>query len=241
MEDLKESKTISSTDLLLEIKEKQDYLIALCQNIDNNYKILLMRMNSPIFVPQVQQSSVQNIIPQTAQEQNKLQNGLKFIQPQDSMTPEQRNLENFKNRPKTNQFEQMAAEQGETSGASQNTVLATSSEMTEASKRSGKVRSQRSDPSEANNSKPNVFQELKLKDSEGNVKPLFMAMIEVIDADNVTVKTSRTDPKGRWIAPLAPGKYTIHVMKSTANIDYKYDVFVEPSSKPLNLGEKIIN
>jgi hypothetical protein len=191
-----------------------------------------MKMNSPIFVPQVLQS---NVLPQSVQEQSKhLQNGLKFIQPQtQDATPEQ-NIENFKNKPKTNHFEQMVAQQTDTP------ILATSSEMTESSKRSGKTRTQRGDSSEVDNSKPNVFQELKLKDSEGNVKPLFMAMVEIVDADNIVVKTSRTDPKGRWIAPLTPGKYTVHVMKGTANIDYKYDIFIESSSKSLNLGEKVI-
>lgn len=212
--------------------------------MDNNYKILLMRMGSPqVYVPNVQPS---NVLPQQQQEQNpsvpqqNLPNGLKFLQPQIVVQEEapatsaQKNIENFKNKPKTTQFEQMAAKQG--------VPLATAAEMTESKQRAGRTRVQRGGEGVDKGSVPSVFQELKFVDKEGKTKPLYLALVDIMDTDSNLVKACRTDPKGRWIAPLAPGNYIIHAQKSAGviNVDHKYNITVEPSSKPINLGEKVI-
>jgi hypothetical protein len=195
--------------------------------------------SSQVCLPNVQPSNVLPVQQQTQTPSQNLPNGLKFLQPQapqvQEMSPEQRNIENFRNKPKTNQFEQMAAQQGVP-------VLATGPEMTEATKRTGRTRVQRGGESTEKESVPSVYQELKFVDKEGKTRPLHLALIDILDSDNNIVKACRTDPKGRWIAPLAPGSYTIHAQKSAGvvTVDHKYSIVVNPSSKPINLGEKVI-
>lgn len=54
-----------------------------------------------------------------------------------------------------------------------------------------------------------VFQKVVLKNGKG----VYLADVTVSDDSGNIVKTVRTNPKGRWIASLTPGDYTVYIKK----------------------------
>jgi hypothetical protein len=72
----------------------------------------------------------------------------------------------------------------------------------------------------------NVFQKISFHDG----RPVYLADVLITDDSGKTIKQTRTNPKGKWIAPLHPGEYTIHIKK---NADDEF------SKLPLNLKFKI--
>jgi hypothetical protein len=72
-------------------------------------------------------------------------------------------------------------------------------------------------------------------------KVLFLANVEIIDVSSgQIVKQTRTNQKGRWIAPLDPGEYLIHISKRQVDknklpVELRYKIAVPNSSGPLEL------
>lgn len=72
----------------------------------------------------------------------------------------------------------------------------------------------------------NVFQKISFHDG----RPIYLADVIITDNSGKTIKQTRTNPKGKWIAPLSPGEYTVHIKK---NADSEFNKL------PLNLKFKV--
>lgn len=144
------------------------------------------------------------------------------------------NKDNFEDRPRTNVFAEMAASQGIRIDASEELP----NDMIESAVRASS-RGQRGPKSKG--PKVSVSQVLNLGDN-----PLFLANVEVLDANSDLVGQTRTNPKGRWLMALSPGNYLVHVTKrfapesGKASVDNSYQIKVSPSDKPLELDPFLV-
>ncbi len=73
-------------------------------------------------------------------------------------------------------------------------------------------------------------------------EPVFLAEVHLTDEGGGLLKKTRTNPQGRWIAPLGPGRYWVSVSKQGGTdrqrpaFDVRYAVDVRPESdKPMEL------
>ena len=152
-----------------------------------------------------------------------------------SMRSDVINKDNFDNRPRTNVFAEMAANQGIRIEAPDELP----NDMTESAVRAAS-RGQRGPKSKG--PKVSVSQVL----NRGS-DPLFLANVEVLDSNKELVGQTRTNPKGRWLMALSPGNYLVHVTKRFApesgkmSIDNSYQIKVSPSDKPLELDSVSMN
>jgi predicted phage tail protein len=70
---------------------------------------------------------------------------------------------------------------------------------------------------------------------------LFLANVEVLDANEELVSQTRTNTKGRWLMALSPGDYQVHVTKrfppdsGKKSIDTMYQISVPSTDVPLEL------
>jgi len=213
-----------ATDILLSIEAKLTTLDKRVQNSEYLLKTLLGKANKAQSVPPP--TSPQTIPKMAAP------------YPMDVI-----NKDNFENRPKTNRFSEMAANQGVDIEDRTGTYVAkpaeNGGEMVESSLR-GASRGQRGPKPKG--SKSTVTQVL----NRGN-EVLFLANIEVLDTNNELVSQTRTNTKGRWMMSLAPGDYQVHVTKrfppdsGKKSIDTEYQISVPPSDKPLELDPFLVD
>jgi len=202
-----------ATDILLSIEAKVATLDKRVQNSEYLLKTLLGKINKSVPIPTSAEPAYSDVI----------------------------NKNNFDNRPKTNRFSEIAANQGVDL---ENTFVARPAdmepgEMVESSLR-GPSRGQRGPKPKG--PKSSVSQVLLLgKD------PLFLATIEVLDENDELVSQARTNPKGRWQMALAHGDYQVHVVKrfqadsNKKPVDITYQISISPSDKPLELDPFIID
>ena len=133
-------------------------------------------------------------------------------------------------------FERMAADFGIDINSSQDIIPVASNPeaMVEADVR-GTVRGQRGVKA-VDNSKASVSQNI----TKNNL-PVLLANVEIFDLNGELVNKTRTNPKGRWLSPLAPGEYKVHIQKEypadsgRGSVDTTYQINVPRSDKPLEL------
>jgi hypothetical protein len=207
----------SATDILLTIEADLKTVDIRNQNIENLLKILLNKLNKSDSIRPIPQQ--QNI-----------------VVPTDVI-----NKDNFDNRPKTNRFSEMAAEQGINLNNSPNTIVAkTETDMTE-SKVRAPTRGQRGPKGKG--SKCSVSQIINID----NGSPLFLANVEILDENNDLISQGRTNSKGRWMMALTPGDYQAHVVKryppdsGKKSIDVTYTITIPQSDKPIELDSYLID
>lgn len=98
----------------------------------------------------------------------------------------------------------------------------------------GQRRGQRIPPPEQT-SKVTVSQQLVLT----NGKPVFLANISISDENGTLLKQVRTNNKGRWVAPLAPGRYIVKAVKRGEGqkipIDLKYGIEIPDEPGPMEI------
>ena len=74
-------------------------------------------------------------------------------------------------------------------------------------------------------------------------RKLFMANVEIFQNGEL-VHQARTSPKGKWIVPLSPGEYSVHVSKRDGEtkklVELKYDIEVPESNDSVVLESPII-
>lgn len=137
---------------------------------------------------------------------------------------------------KSSVFEKMAADFGIDLNSNQNIVpvVSNTEAMVEAEVR-GTVRGQRGVKT-VDNSKASVSQNV----TKNNL-PVLLANVEIFDLNGELVNKTRTNPKGRWLSPLAPGEYKVHIQKEypadsgRGSVDTTYQINVPRSDKPLEL------
>jgi hypothetical protein len=86
------------------------------------------------------------------------------------------------------------------------------------------------------NKKITVSQQILLPDGKG----VFLAGVEISDAAGEIIKQTRTNAKGRWMAPLLAGEYMVHILKRQNEtlkvpIELRYKITIPESEKPLEL------
>jgi hypothetical protein len=225
-----------ATDVLLDLEKKLDDMLRFQRNMDNNMKILLSQVN--MFMNKAKSNTVKESVVENSNNTNSEFSGII-------------NSQNFDNRPKTNKFVQMAAAQGieidDAKSTQQRIVTHNTSpeysgdELLEASPRKVSPRGSRGPKTTSN--KSTVSQELKKADGQ----PLFLASVEILNEDGSVEKQTRTNPKGKWMAALSPGNYTVRVIKFFAPdsgykpIDTSYQIQVSQADAPLELNPLTVN
>lgn len=227
----------TATEILLSIETKLTMLEKRIQNSENLLKIQLGRLNSVLSggtAPSNPPLPPPNPPPQKTE-------------------PAVINKENFDNRPRTNKISEMASkyginiEENTENNSIENKFVAKQvkdsnidpDDLVEAPIR-GNVRGQRGNKSKG--SKSSVSQVLLKEET-----PLFLANVEVFDHNGVLINQTRTNTKGRWLMALTPGDYQVQVIKryppdsGKSPLDYKYQISVPPSDKPLELDPLFIS
>lgn len=209
------------SDAILNMESKVDNIVSLAKNTDNTIKILLGRINdlSKLLEPQLQQRRQQ----------------------------QQQFRENA-----TNKSTYIPADNGIIVAAPMTEELVEYDEFghPELSVEvlpKGQRRTSRAQMGDGDTGKRvSVSQQILSEDG----KPVFLANVEILkhnpnpkrgDPIETLVKQTRTNPKGRWIAPLEPGEYIVHVVKrqsadgSKLPVELRYNVSIPNSDSPLEL------
>jgi hypothetical protein len=208
----------AATDILLSIESQLNILSKRIQNSEYLLKTLLGKFNKTQVSP-ISTETIPSIV-----------TNVDII-----------NKENFDIRPRTNRFEEMAAATGVDLDNTRYIPKSSTEDLgiVEAPVR-GSSRSQRGPKPKG--PKSSVSQIV----NRGN-DVLFLANVEVLDANNELVSQTRTNNKGRWLMALAPGDYQVHVTKrfppesGKKPIDTMYSISVPPSDKPLELDPFVID
>jgi hypothetical protein len=188
------------SDVIIDLEAKINRMAGLFQNLDNNIKLILNKLNN-----QPQQTAW---VPPSA--------GKVTVAP--------------KNAPPVTSGA-LIAEPYEESPIDHLKGPEIEEEVVHKGKRRGRVPA---DPSQS--TKIAVSQQIVYPDG----KNLFLASVEIFDADGNLVKQVRTNTNGRWIAPLDQGEYTIHVLKRMDNsnklpVELRYKVIIPNSTGPMEL------
>lgn len=207
-----------ASDVLLDLESRVVRLSGLVQNVDNNVKILLDRLNRqevnvvkppqrPAPIPPQQhmmQAPVSAEAPDLPKVQGRPQN-LFVAKP----VPEQPYELDEYGKP----------------------------ELMEEVVHKGKRRDLRQPADSSQSKKVAVSQQLLFPDG----KPIFLANIEVMDESGQVIKQTRTNSQGRWLAPLEPGEYTVHIVKRMAAeskkppVELRFQVQIPESGGPVEL------
>lgn len=101
-----------------------------------------------------------------------------------------------------------------------------------------------------------VEPEKKVTSNKGNVpvqqrvlnannKAVFLASVEIYDKSLNMLNKVRTNGVGKWQASLAPGDYTVKILKQDAatmkNIEFSQKITVSGDKKPITLDDVVIN
>lgn len=75
-------------------------------------------------------------------------------------------------------------------------------------------------------------------------KAIYMANVEVFDANQKLVKQVKTNQAGKWLAPLAPGEYQIKISKGAnalkQKVEVSYMVTIPNQDSTVDLGTKVV-
>jgi hypothetical protein len=213
-------KSRSVSEVVIDLEQKVDTLLAYYRNMDANIKLLLSRSRQNL----VSEKVVSNL--------SNAGQGAKFpgktpAKPAAKSTPAPKPTK--PNLPQTNIFETLKARAGVTDDAELTTEH---DELIEEAVHKGTRRGARTATKPSG--KISVSQQV-LNDEGG---PVFLASVEILDMSGDLVKQTRTNTKGRWVAPLEPGQYAIHIVKRSQDkpvIDLKFAVEIPESAKPLEL------
>lgn len=100
-----------------------------------------------------------------------------------------------------------------------------------------KIESQKIDLVKENKTKVSVQQVIKYPDSS----LVFLAKIKIMDENRKIIKETKTNHQGKWILPLQPGKYFVHLVKEPINgkpkIDDLYEIVVPEDKVAIELDE----
>ena len=218
---------------ILEMEIKLNRLAGLVQNTDNNVKLILDRLNritellnkQPIInIPKtIQQVPEQSVPEQPSESFLRRTAALQKLRERAQQPEEEVTHPAMKAEPKT--YDDFGIDD-EGNRELEESVVPT-----------GRRRDQRIPPAPQKTGKLPVSQQLLFPDG----KPLFLANIEIFDDKGLLIKQTKTNAKGRWIAPLISGYYTIQVHKKNSQdkkqvINMRYQIEVPPGDgQPLEL------
>jgi len=197
------------SDVIILMEAKLNKLIGLCQNIDNNNKIIIDKLNKVMPKPP-QVANVSTV--------------------QKTSIPIEGSQKNIKNT--------VPVEQKRPSivaiPAVDSPVTELTDEITEETVAKGMRRDLRAPVDPKKNKKITVSQQLLMPDG----KVIFMAGVQITDSNGKQLKAMRTNTAGKWMAPLEPGDYSVHVVKRQQDklpIDLRYNITIPQSDTPLEL------
>ncbi len=206
----------SASDVILEMEQTLNTILGHQRNMDANIKILLARSVK-------QQSSRPAAQPDPIPEPK----------PEPEPPPKRGpgrppKSAKFEDLPKTNIFETLKKR----SGLIDADLTTEHDELIEEVVHKGDRRGAR------NPTKPSgkVSVSQQVLNDEGS--PIFLASVEILDMNGALIKQTRTNTKGRWVAPLDPGRYAVHITKRIQDkppVDLKFAVEIPETGKPMEL------
>jgi len=195
------------SDVVLALEAKINKLIGLCQNIDNNNKIILDRLNK------LNSPKISKYVPgpQVNLKDKDFVGTMPGVSTPDSMfaTPAVENVDD---------------------------LLSPNRELMEETVPKGIRRDLRVPVDPKKNKKITVSQQILLPSGKG----VLLASVEISDSEGNIIKQTRTNAKGRWMAPLNAGEYMVYILKRPNEtlkvpIELKYKITIPESEKPLEL------
>jgi hypothetical protein len=206
-------KTRKATDVIIDLETKVDSLVGYIKNMDNNIKLLLGHINELKMV---------GVNPPV-------------VAPNSSPPAVAKQAMKFEEMPKTNIFDGLKEQAGIQDNSTNNSIEEQpDDELIEEVVHTGERRGSRVATQSSN--KISVSQQIFMPDGS----PMFLASVEIMDFNGMLVKQTRTNTKGRWIAPLEQGNYSVHVVKRTSDnskepIELQFVVEIPSSEAPLEL------
>jgi hypothetical protein len=211
------SKDRKASEVLLDLENRVSILAGLIQNIDNNVKLMLDRMNRQAQVPRAQQA-----VPQPPPQPEMWQPKRQMISAEAPDLP----------RPQTDKLvarpvQEQPYELDEFGKP----------ELMEEVVHRGKRRDLRQPADSSQSKKVAVSQQVLFPDG----KAIFLASVEILDERGQLVKQTRTNSQGRWLAPLDPGDYTVHILKRMGAdskkppVELRFQVQIPESGRPVEL------
>lgn len=214
------SKDRKASEVLLDLENRVSILAGLVQNIDNNVKLLLDRMNRQAR-PQPQQPQQQP--PPAPQQPEMWQPKRQAVSAEAPDLPKPQSPGRLIARPVTEQPYELD-DYGKP-------------ELMEEVVHRGKRRDLRQPADNSQSKKVAVSQQLLFPDG----KAIFLASVEILDGHGQLVKQTRTNSQGRWLAPLDPGDYTVHILKRMGAdskkppVEMRFQVQIPESGTPVEL------
>ena len=197
------------SDVVLDLESKVRSLGGFTQNIDNNVKLILDKLNRL-------SSQLENLKGISAS-------------PASSVVPPQSRLKLSVDIPDDTLVAQPLYE-----SSLSDDVSSSDNELTEEVVHKGQRRGLRNPGDPSNTSKVVVSQQILFPDG----KAIFLANVEIMNTQGLLIKETRTNPKGRWMAALDPGEYTVHVLKrdnAKLPVELRYKIRIPQSKEPLAL------
>lgn len=214
-----------ASEIILELRDQVKHLTRLVSNQDNNIKIILKKLNNLELSKPSPKVSDYYISENSSSEPRKSES--KFLKGNEALEAKAEHA-----RQQTSQFEVMAQQAGVESEPSlgSNGTRSNHLVLSETKEFSGQVRGRRVD----RESKQNPISVTQLVLGHDG-KPLPLATVRITNRLGQTVKSSRSNTKGRWSAPLIPGEYNISISKNK-NSPNKKPVEMEFSVQVIDNG-----
>lgn len=214
-----EEKTV--TEVIQEIKNEVDEILAYVRNMDLKYTLILDRLNK------LTSSATPPIVAPVAPKLPTVDAAeITFPEYQPPAKPTTSQSTNLKSKL------QLALEQAEKDEQD-------SEQLSVETHQDGKRRNLRQ---HAETQTRQIPAQQRIAYSDG--KPVFMASVEILDANQNTVKQTKTNQVGKWLAPLMPGEYTVKVSKGSSalkpKVELSYRVTIPNQDSAVDLGTKTV-
>ena len=214
-----------ATEVIQEIKNGVDEILAYIRNMDLKYTLMLDRLNKLSMPSTSVAASPQMPLQQSTKQQPTVESS-EIDFPEYNVPEKTQVATNLKSKL------QLALEQAEKDQED-------SDELSVDNNQSGKRRNLRQ---HAESQARQIPTQQRMTYADG--KPIFMASVDIFDSGQRLIKQTKTNQVGKWLAPLSPGEYSVTVTKGgnslKPKVELSYQVTIPNQDSTVDLGTKVV-